>query len=183
MSVKDLTESEVLEHLKKNTIGRNEQLSVLAKLINSASENTVLAIDGSWGSGKTVFIKQLAMLGNDELEVIDANGIDNQTIEQLRKTHAVIYFNAWENDYFDDPLGVLLLALIARASKDRWMKAESFKHAIRAIGIPELIRTLTKGGVNLSAQSKEQKLTTSVEEMFNRKQLVCRLLLSTSIYA
>lgn len=176
MSARDLTESEILEHLKKNTIGRNQQLSVMTQLINSASDNTFLAIDGAWGSGKTVFVKQLVMLGDDDQEMANIKDIDASTIEQLRKTHAVIYFNAWENDYFNDPLGSLLLALIAQASGDRWMQAEGFKRAVRTIDIPELIKTLTKGGVNLSAKSTEQKLTASVEEIFDRKQLVHQLL-------
>lgn len=95
--MKDLTDAQILHHLKQNTVSRNEQLSVLVNLLNSIKENAVLAIDGAWGSGKTVFIKQLLMLADNSCEDYGRNALDNVAIEKLRASQKAFYFNAWEN--------------------------------------------------------------------------------------
>ena len=177
--MKELSDEEILFHLEQDTIGRNGQLSVLMKLLNGSKDNTVLAIDGSWGSGKTVFVKQLAMLTEDTAETYNVGklrNIDLAALEDLRKKHDVIYFNAWENDYSDDPLGMVLLALISKTSEKRWMKEESIKRGIRSIDAPELIKRLSMGGIDVSRKSNEEQLTVDVKQATNRKALVDTLL-------
>ena len=48
--MKELTDKQILRHLRNNTILRNDQLSKLVNILNSLKENIVLAIDGAWGS-------------------------------------------------------------------------------------------------------------------------------------
>lgn len=83
--MKELTDEQILKHLRNNTILRNNQLSMLVKLLNSLKENTVLAIDGAWGSGKTVFVKQLLMLSSDTIKNYGHNTLDETAIRTLRK--------------------------------------------------------------------------------------------------
>lgn len=83
--MKELTDKQILRHLRNNTILRNNQLSMLVKLLNSLKENTVLAIDGAWGSGKTVFVKQLLMLSDSTIQDYDHNTLDKAAINLLRK--------------------------------------------------------------------------------------------------
>ena len=70
----------------------------LTNLIKSADDSIVLAVDGEWGSGKTVFLKMWA--------------------GELRKLgFPVIYFDAFAHDYFDDAFLVIAGELIALADE------------------------------------------------------------------
>lgn len=61
------------------------QARILTQLLESITEPFVLSIDAGWGRGKTTFVSRWAhMLQNEKFRCL--------------------YFNAWENDYSDDPL-------------------------------------------------------------------------------
>ena len=87
--MKELTDKQILEHLRNDTILRNNQLSMLVKLLNSLKENTVLAIDGAWGSGKTVFVKQLLMLSDNAIQDYGHNTFDKTAIDFLRERQKI----------------------------------------------------------------------------------------------
>ena len=95
--MKELTDEQILEHLRNDTILRNNQLSMLVKLLNSLKENTVLAIDGAWGSGKTVFVKQLLMLSDSAIQDYDHNTLDKAAINLLREKQKTFYFKIRKN--------------------------------------------------------------------------------------
>lgn len=76
----------------------------LSGALERASQPLVIAVDGDWGSGKSWFLK--AWSG-----------------EHLLEDAAVVYFDAFERDYLDDPLVSLLAAIHARTLKG--MLAES----------------------------------------------------------
>ena len=57
----------------------------LANLIDAADEPLVIAVDGQWGSGKTVFLRMWAG-------------------ELRKKGIAVVFFDAFENDFAEDHL-------------------------------------------------------------------------------
>ncbi|EHK2355378.1 KAP family P-loop NTPase fold protein [Clostridium perfringens] len=62
----------------------------LTNIIKNKKDLNVLAIDSSWGTGKTTFINMwINMLKNDS---------------NYNDTFETIYFNAWENDYSSDAL-------------------------------------------------------------------------------
>ena len=109
---KEATDNEILEYLKKDSIGRNQQLGILIKYITTLDEPTVIGIDDAWGTGKTVFVKQMQVLAGDA-DVRDVKGIDMDTIDSFRSRCAVHYFNAWEYDYMKDPLCALAFNLVA----------------------------------------------------------------------
>jgi len=73
-------------------LGREKYASVLTGVLSTYSEGFVLAIDGKWGTGKTTFVKMWQQ---------DLNNNDFKTV----------YFNAWENDFEDDPLAALMAEL------------------------------------------------------------------------
>ncbi|GKX29061.1 hypothetical protein SH1V18_15410 [Vallitalea longa] len=67
----------------------------LAKIIHKSEElrddSFVIAIDGSWGVGKSIFLDQFK------------NEIENPHEELYKSLNAnVVYYNAWENDDLDD---------------------------------------------------------------------------------
>ena len=71
-----------------DALGRKKQIEALTRLVGSIEGPCVLALDGAWGSGKTVFLKMWAsVLKGKDFEVVE--------------------FNAWDTDFSDDPLMAL----------------------------------------------------------------------------
>ena len=69
----------------EDPLERHAAAANLARLVGSATQPFVLAIDGAWGTGKTHFVLQWQRL-------LEAAG------------HCCFYFNAWQRDYATDPL-------------------------------------------------------------------------------
>lgn len=168
--MKELTNDQILHHLKQNTIGRNHQLSVLMRLLSATQENTVLAIDGSWGSGKTVFIKQLCMLADDSIEDYGRNSLDDGAIEKLRNNQKVFYFNAWENDYIGDALGAILLKLIA--DSDESLNLAAIKRAATMINLSAGIKNISHDFIDFNANTRKDKLVADIKERVDRHDAV-----------
>ena len=91
----------------KNCQLSREKYSIpLNSLIETYSEGFVLAINNRWGSGKTTFIKMW----------------QQNLINQNYKT---IYFNAWENDFENNPLIALMGELKSISEKKSEIKFQS----------------------------------------------------------
>ena len=94
---------EELNFEKDDLLNRKQIAINLTNIIKNKSNLNVLAIDSSWGTGKTTFInKWTNMLKSD------SNYID---------TFETIYFNAWESDYSNDALLSLIFQINKSISK------------------------------------------------------------------
>lgn len=76
--------------------GWKQQGEGLIDLLNSTNQQMVLGLDSPWGSGKTTFLQMLAG------ELKNTNG-----------ENSVVYFDAFEVDYMDDPFIALAGELAA----------------------------------------------------------------------
>ena len=81
-------------------LDRKPMAKRLSHLVESIDDPMVIALDGGWGSGKSLFLK--CWVG-EHLKHHDAT--------------ATLYFDAFENDYLDDPLIALTGALTDRLSE------------------------------------------------------------------
>ena len=168
--MKELTDEQILEHLRNNTILRNNQLSMLVKILNSLKENTVLAIDGAWGSGKTVFVKQLLMLSDDTIQEYGHNTLDEAAINLLREKQKTFYFNAWEYDYLGDALSAMLLKLIA--DDDESLTQGSIKKALSMISMSAGLKNLTHDFIDIDNKTRKADLVKAVKDQVNRHDAV-----------
>lgn len=168
--MKELTSEQILEHLRNNTILRKNQLSMLVKLLNSLKENTVLAIDGAWGSGKTVFVKQLLMLSDDTIQDYGHNTLDETAINLLREKQKTFYFNAWEYDYLGDALSAMLLKLIA--DDDESLNTASIKKAVSMINISAGLKNITHDFIDIDNKTRKAELIKAVKDQVNRHDAV-----------
>lgn len=73
------------EPFKNDLLARKDSAEILTEFIASLDEPFVLAVDSSWATGKTTFLKMWLQYAK------------NQKFQCL-------YFNAWENDFSDSPL-------------------------------------------------------------------------------
>jgi len=87
-------------------LDREKYSTVLTSIIDSYPDGFVLALNNKWGTGKTTFIKMW---------------------EQSLKINKfqTLYFNAWENDFENDPLTALMGELKTLTTKDTEKKFKS----------------------------------------------------------
>lgn len=85
---------------------RKKYADVLSNIVNSYNYGFVLGINNKWGTGKTTFVK----MWEQELK---------------NKGHETVYFNAWENDFEDNPLTALMGELKSVTKKSTEQKFKS----------------------------------------------------------
>lgn len=118
---------EELTFEKDDLLNRRQIAVNLTNIIKNKSNLNVLAIDSSWGTGKTTFIKMwINMLNNDD---------------NYKNQFSTLYFNAWKNDYIKDPFMALMTEIELKSSSDF---KEAFKDAI-TVG-----KELCKSALNVS---------------------------------
>ncbi|WP_374498019.1 KAP family P-loop NTPase fold protein [Vogesella indigofera] len=74
-------------------LGREEHGKFLANYLASEKHGLVLNLDGSWGTGKTDFLRRMY-------------------VHLLQQGHPVIYIDAWESDFSREPLMVVASELL-----------------------------------------------------------------------
>ena len=97
-------------------LGRKQIAERLTELIRSQHEPFIVSIDGQWGSGKTFLLKRWQRdLENDGFRAI--------------------YYNAWEDDFCDDPLLAIIGQLSHQFEEDNFRKIamQAGKLAVRLI--------------------------------------------------
>lgn len=110
----NLDNQSILESILNNYIGRNKKLIKLIEILNSINDNKVISIDGNWGCGKTVFVKQLQLLGNSTYndKLLSCNSINVNVLKNFQNKYIVNYYNAWEYDFYNYPLLSLIHNII-----------------------------------------------------------------------
>ena len=68
----------------KDLLSRNEYADSLTTMLDSRPGPYVMNLNAAWGAGKTFFLRHWAA--------------------SLQDTHKVVYINAWESDFSDDPM-------------------------------------------------------------------------------
>ncbi len=143
-------------------LGREKYANVLTTIVQNYADGFVLALNGEWGTGKTTFVR----MWQASLE---------------KATYKTIYFNAWENDFENEPLTALLGEL--KKLVDR--KTEAYKSLLKkgVVISKNILPALAKGviskyvdaGITLDVLEKSIEAATEildkeVEEYVNKKQ-------------
>lgn len=129
--------------IKENVLDRNADLNSFCQLLSHSNSMNSIALDGRWGSGKTFFVKQCALLINAKNSL---SNIDKDIAESILKVAKqsnsfegltdnkllAVYFDAWENDSNEDPV----LALIYRIVQQLDLKTDGFdlNHLAHVLG-------------------------------------------------
>ena len=86
----DITDDEGFE---RDTFSADKAATRLGNLVAALQGHSVIVLDGSWGTGKSTFVKQWAG-------------------HMRNRGHPVVYFDAFRRDHHTDPLFTMLAALI-----------------------------------------------------------------------
>ena len=120
------THENLMGTLISDTLDRNKDIFWFADILNSLEDNCSIAIDGSWGSGKTFFVNQVKMFLDANNEFIgETDNDDKATIISVWKRlhrncepeyqpHVSIYYDAWENDNDEDPVLSLIYTILKK---------------------------------------------------------------------
>ena len=112
----------------KDYLSRQPYIDLLKSIIESQSNNPSgysFAIDGEWGSGKTWILQEL----------------ENQLLEEKDNKYLIFHYNAWENDFYDEPL-VAILSVMIECLKKQKTKVKEKKSAKKVV--TSSINALTK---------------------------------------
>ena len=124
------THENLMETLISDTLDRNKDIFWFADILNSLEDNCSLAIDGSWGSGKTFFVNQVKMFLDANNEFIgETDNEDKATIISVWKRlhrncepeyqpHVSVYYDAWENGNDSDPVLSLIYTILKNVNED-----------------------------------------------------------------
>lgn len=119
----------------EDLLGRTKMSKQLSELLERIEDPLVIALDGGWGTGKSYFLKRWVAAHSQE------NGGQAMTV----------YFDAFANDYLDEPLIGLIGALSDRAPK----KTKSTIHKLQAAATKLALPTLKIGLAAFSGGASE----------------------------
>ncbi len=137
-----------------DVLKRSDVAEKLTKLISGQSASLVISLHGQWGTGKTFLLKRW-----------------QQQLE--RDNFRAIYFNAWEDDFCDDPLVAIIGQLsdflerkeqqelsgkIKEAAKSLLIQgAKGSLHKVSGVNLDGILEQLADRTLNEYSQQREKK--------------------------
>ncbi|MBO5478786.1 MAG: hypothetical protein J6A04_03620 [Clostridia bacterium] len=155
---------------ENDKLGRKDYANILTGIIenpekykrNSDSDSFTMAIDSSWGTGKTEFLK----MWEDELKL--------QKNEKGNNKYIVIRYNSWENDFAEDPLQSIIYTILSDEIFDKQNDKANGKEALKeafgtVINLAEEskipgIKILTTGAKGIKQVAETMFQETSMED-------------------
>ncbi len=140
---------------KEDALKRKEMATALTNLISNESYPLVISLNGNWGTGKTFLLKRWQV----ELEKNDFKSI---------------YFNAWEDDFCDEPLIAIIgqLADFLKENKFSYIGNRIIKIAGSLVkqNIPNIVYQGT--GIKIELESlSDQSLTKYKKQRETKEEL------------
>lgn len=172
----EISDQALIDLLERDPIGRSKGLVDAFAMLKEIEGNFTIFLDADWGAGKTVFVRQLKMLlefsnptmtKREELIPLAGEG-GRYSAFGNESSFLPIYYNAWENDYWDDPLTSLAVAIAAEFDLESTLKIDSEKSESIAAIIDALLTPLQLGG---SAKALREGLSAKslIEEYEKRR--------------
>ncbi len=90
--------------ISSDLLSRQSYVNLLSSIIENQLDNPSgysFAIDGEWGAGKTWILGVL----------------ENQLMVQNENAYLIFHYNAWENDYYEEPLIAILSVMIEKLNE------------------------------------------------------------------
>jgi hypothetical protein len=157
-----IPEGNPFENCKLN---RKQYAEVLTSIVSTYADGFVLAINNEWGTGKTTFVEMWQ--------------------QQLKNnSFQTIYFNAWENDFDNNPLVAIMAELKSLTKSDnKAFNSVLKKGAILTKSVaPELLKALLNKYTGLdktsletiknSAEGITEILKDEIEDYTNKKKTI-----------
>ena len=121
------TRDNLIETFKNDPIGRSKSVALFAQYLAHIDSGFSIAVDNSWGGGKTFFVKQAKMI-LDAYSPFAPHSLSEEESVQIQKLvehylpsapellsampHVSVYYDAWANDNSSDPLLSLVYEIL-----------------------------------------------------------------------
>ena len=119
------TEDNLIQYLSKDIIDRNQDITYFYRLLAAQDSACAIAIDGRWGSGKTIFVRQLKLLFkalnvSSNMEEDARRMVKNSLKFQPDDSDCsfAIYYDAWKNDNDSEPIYSLIYEITRQLNVD-----------------------------------------------------------------
>lgn len=131
----EINDQSIIDLLERDPIGRSKDLADAFAMLNEIEGNFTIFLDADWGAGKTVFVRQLKMLLEHSNPTMEKRA-ELAPLTSARGKYAVfgegssflpIYYNAWKNDYWEDPLASLAVTITAEFDMESSLKLDPEK--------------------------------------------------------
>jgi hypothetical protein len=134
------TEQVLLESICEDRLGRNRDIIDFIRILADTEGPYSYMIDAPWGDGKTFFVKSISLileltnpqLGKDSCNCAELTQfltkLDDSTPPMLP-----FYFNAWSNDFADDPITALFANMAVEFDKNECLKKSKLPKALSAV--------------------------------------------------
>lgn len=169
------TPKAIEDALTQDPLHRKREIEDFLMMLIAVEPPYTFVIDAPWGSGKSFFVKQVAralQMTNPALSQDSAKPsttFGNIDEELHKKPYLPIYFNAWEDDHFDNPI-LPILASIASTTGEKSVKGgEDFRKGI--IGAIEAAASLVGYGGDINGVIENFSGTDFLEQYKNEREL------------
>lgn len=169
------TPKAIEDALTQDPLHRKREIEDFLKMLIAVEPPYTFVIDAPWGSGKSFFVKQVAralQMTNPALSQDSAKPsttFGNIDEELHKKPYLPIYFNAWEDDHFDNPI-LPIIASIASTTGEKSVKGgEDFRKGI--IGAIEAAASLVGYGGDINGVIENFSGTDFLEQYKNEREL------------
>ena len=135
---------------KQDFLSRQPYIDLLKSIIENQRDNPTgysFAIDGEWGCGKTWILTEL-----------ECQLAENSDIRYL-----IFHYNAWKNDFYDEPLVAILSVMIEKLNKVTSQKS------IYEAAIDELLRQASADLLTLVSGIVKEVTKIDAEKIIRRK--------------
>jgi hypothetical protein len=177
----EFEDGDLLKMIQSDSVGRNQYLNKFINALNTVDKNTYISIDGGWGTGKTVFMKQIELLSRLDAKAVDLLVLDKGVVKDFQEKYTVFYYNAWENDQHEDPLQSLLFNLIEHfyAEEVHEDRVNKLVDNVFKTVIVEGIKKLTGGLIdidNITKVETMEQLVSDITAVNKRKEAVSEII-------
>ena len=136
--------------MRHDLLSRKPFLDLLKSIIANQCDNPKgysFAIDGEWGCGKTWILTEL----------------EKQLTDDSEKNYLIFHYNAWENDFYEEPLVAILSVMIEELNKVTSQKS------IYDAAIDELLKQASADLLTLVSGIVKEVTKIDAEEIIKRK--------------
>ncbi len=163
------TQDNIKKALQDDLLCRNKWISKCLNLFLNM-ENTIIALNGKWGSGKTFIVREMIEIINEKFETSRDNSYQSYLksirylgFSQIPDTCSyAIYYNAWEYDNDSNPMASFLYYLLKLLNKK--IKTSRFKGIVKNI-ILNVIEKISDGWVKLEKDDSQDELEKVLESV------------------
>lgn len=113
--------------------GRNKDVIEFLEMIDKIEGPYSILLDAPWGDGKTFFVKTVEQVMrslnpstmNDRTRCMDELSEITDKLCDIKTRFLPFYFNAWQNDFCEDPISALLASMGAEFKRNDELKSRS----------------------------------------------------------